>query len=84
MNKTKEEIIEFIESHGMDFTDFEIDNEYSAKNLLNAMEEYGNQRFKEGFESFRGKVEEEINKQESGWLSISREEVLTTIQDIKQ
>ena len=44
--KTKEEILE---KNGFDFELFEIENEYSAKNLLLAMEEYAQEYAQEYF-----------------------------------
>ena len=41
---TKEEILE---KNGFDFDQFEIDNEYSAKNLLSAMQEFAEAFHKE-------------------------------------
>jgi hypothetical protein len=54
--KIEEEIlIEFLDKNGFDFELFKSDHEYSAKNILLAMEEFGNQRFAEG--KAEGKIE---------------------------
>lgn len=43
---TKEAVLE---KNGFDFESFEIENEYSAKNLLSAMEEYAQDKLKEHY-----------------------------------
>lgn len=46
-NDKKPTLEEILENNGFDFDQFEIDNEYSAKNLLKAMQEYADLYHKE-------------------------------------
>jgi hypothetical protein len=57
-------------------------NIMSRKDFLIAMEEYGNQRYKEGFEACREKVEEGVKGIE-GETYLRKESALTTIREIK-
>lgn len=87
MEKTKEEIInEFYKSVPPKHRHFPLGT------VLSLMEEYGNQRYKAGFESFRLKAEEEVKK-DIGFIEHpvykniavdSLKRVLTTIMEIKE
>lgn len=55
MSKTKEDILD---ANGFDFAAFEYENEYSAKNLLIAMEEHSSQQLSEYKEKLKAAVDQ--------------------------